>query len=168
MASQSASISVGVFLANTSIKHGAAGAVITTGALSQASPYSGGSGVNKSPTGSLLRSKLPHSSVNFGQVQKDGSVRIDPVWYRFLDFVANVQLGGPNAPTVADLNTATISTRDQAISAQTSVAAVGNQVNANAQALGAVVQVAQTNSLSGATQIPPVSYTPPKTKGYQP
>lgn len=165
MASQSASISIGLSLGNTSSKHGAAGAIVTTGVLNQANPYSGGNNV---PGNSGRRVPLPHPSIFFGQVDSQGRVTIDPVWYRLLDFVCNVQNGGPSAPTITDLSTATVSTKDQAIQAQTDVASVSQQVSANAQSLGAVVQVAKNNSLSGATQIPDVSYSPPNRKGPQP
>lgn len=166
MTSRSAVISVGLSIANTTAKHGVASAVLTTGALEYANPYSGGTTVTTDT--SLLRTKLPLAELPLGRVAKDGSVLIDPTWYRFLDFVSNVQLGGPTAPTIADLSTATVSTRTQAIAAQTAVASVSQQVNSNAQTLGAVVQVAQTSSLPGAAQIPPVVYTEPNRKGVQP
>jgi hypothetical protein len=162
MASQSASISVGLSMGAMSSKHGAAGAIVTTGVLNQASPYSGGNNV---PGNSGRRVPLPHPSTFFGAVDAQGRVTIDPVWYRLLDFVCNVQNGGPSAPTITDLSTATVSTRDQAIQAQTDVASVGQQVTANAASLGAVVQVAQNNSLTGAGQIPPVAYSKPNSRG---
>lgn len=165
MASRSASISIGLSLAGTSSKNGAAGAIVTTGVLSQAAPYSGGNNV---PGNSGRRVPLPHPSTFFGTVDELGRVTIDPVWYQLLNFVCNVQNGGPSAPTITDVSTATVSTREQAIQAQTDVAAVSQQVTANAQSLGAVVQVAQNNSLSGATQIPPVAFSRPITRGVQP
>ena len=167
MASESASISLGVVLGNTSMKHGSASAAMITGALEDAQPYSGGSGVVQSSDGENLRSKLPRAEVPLGTLSQDGkTVFINPYWYRFFDFVANVQLGGPDAPTVTDLSSATISTRQQAIDATTAVASVSTQVDANAQALAATVQVAQSNALSGASQIPPVVFTA-STKGQE-
>jgi hypothetical protein len=167
MASESASISIGIVLGNTSIKRGKSFAQITTGTLETANPYSGGNSV--STDASLLRTELPKANVPFGMLQKDGkTVLISPTWYRFFDFICNVQLGGPQAPTIADLSTATISTKTQAIAAQTSVADVSQQVNANAQALGAVVQVTQVSSLPGSNQIPPVVYSTPTRRGVQP
>lgn len=168
MASQSASISIGLSLANTSIRRGSAGAIVTTGVLNQAAPYSGGNNV---PGNSGRKVPLPQASYPFGTVTYQGQVlpvTIDPVWHRCLDFFLNHQLGGPSAPTVPQLSTATVSTRDQAIQAQTDVAAVSQQVTTNAASLGAVVQVAQNNDLSGAKQIPPVAYSRPNAKGPQP
>jgi hypothetical protein len=158
MASQSGSIVIGLVLSGTSAKHGFASTVLTAGALESANAYAGGSSV--STDASLLRTKLPRAEVPFGTVQKDGTVLISTPWYRFFDFISNVQLGGPNAPTVADLSTATVSTKTQAIAAQTAVASVSQQVNANAQALGAAIQVTQVSALPGSNQIPPVVYTP--------
>jgi hypothetical protein len=165
MASQSASISIGLSLGNTSSKHGAAGAIVTTGVLNQANPYSGGNSVTGN-TG--RRVPLPKASIPFGTVNAQGQVIVDPAWYQAFDFFFNKQAGGPSAPSVADLSAATISTKDQAIQAQTAVASVSQQVTANAASLGAVVQVAQNNALSGASQIPPVSYSEPNRKGPQP
>jgi hypothetical protein len=95
-------------------------------------------------------------------------VIVDPAWYQAFDFYFNKQAGGPSAPSVTELSAATISVKTQAIQAQTAVAAVSQQVSANAQSLGAVVQVAQNNDLSGSTQIPPVFYSKPNSNGYQP
>lgn len=165
MASQSASISLGLALSNSASKHGKSTATITTGALEGANPYSGGTTV----TGNTGRKvPLPQASVPIGKVDAQGNVMIDPVWHKCLDFFFNQQLGGPSAPSIADLSTVAVSTREQAIKAQTDVAAVSQQVVANAESLGAVVQVAQNNSLSGASQIPPVSYSKPISRGPQP
>lgn len=165
MASQSAGISVGISLATAASKHGRSTATITTGALEGANPYSGGNSISGN---SGRKVPLPHPSIFMGTVDAQGRVSIDPVWYRALDFFLNHQLGGPGAPSIADLSTATVSTREQAIQAQTDVASVSQQVIANAASLGAVVQVAQNNDLSGATQIPPVAYSKPNSRGPQP
>lgn len=165
MASQSAGISVGVSLANTSLKRGRASAAITTGVIETANPYSGGTTV---PGNSGRKVSLPPSSIPIGTVDSQGRVTIDPVWYRTFDFFFNHQLGGPSAPSIADLSTATVSTRAQAIQAQTDAASVGQQVNVNAQSLAVVVQVAQNNNLNGAAQIPAVAYSRTNPRGFQP
>lgn len=165
MASQSAGISIGLSLANTAAKHGRSTATITTGALEGANPYSGGNSVTGN-TG--RRVPLPNASIPFGTVNAQGQVIVEPSWYQAFDFFFNKQLGGPSAPSIAELSTATVSTRDQAIQAQTDVASVSQQVTTNAASLGAVVQVAQNNSLTGASQIPPVAYSRPNSKGPQP
>lgn len=156
---------MGLSLANTSSKHGVSAAIVTTGVLSAANPYSGGTDV---PGNNGRKVPLPQASVPLGTVNAQGQVIIDPVWYRSLDFFFNHQLGGPSAPSIADLSTATISTRTQAIQAQADVASVTQQVTANAQSLGVVVQVAENNNLSGAAQIPPVIFSRPNTRGPQP
>lgn len=157
MASQTASISLGIVLANTSKKAGKASCMIFSGALQQPQPYSGGSGVVQSSTSSI-KVQIPHISQVFGKVNADGTVTVGKDWYRFMhDFF--IKMGGPQGASIDDLSSTVVDTRSQAITAQTAVSSVSQQVVANAQALGAVVQVAQTNSLAGANQIPPVVYS---------
>lgn len=157
MASQTASISIGVVLANSSRKNGSATATITTGALQQPQNYSGGTGVAKSAGN--IKLQMPQT-LTIGTLAEDGkTVNLTPIWFKFLSLLFNERLGGPQGASIPDLSTSVVTTRAQAVTATNAVALVGQQVNANAQSLGAVVQVAQTNSLSGATQIPPVVYS---------
>jgi hypothetical protein len=158
MTSRAASISLGVVLGNTSKKGGAASAQIVAGALEQPQPYSGGTGIQQSANTANQKLQLPTSQF-IGTVEKDGRVRINPDWFRFLHDQFEQRLGGAQGDSIADISTTVVDTRAQAITAQNGVAAVTQQVNANAQALAATVQVAQTNSLAGASQIPPVVYS---------
>lgn len=162
MATRSAIISCGFTQSGTSSKAGSAAAVMECGATQAANQYAGGSGLISSD---VAAGTLPKAHVSFGRVRSDGTVEVDPVWYRFLDYVVNTQLGGPTGPTLSDITDTVSSTRSSAIDAQNAVSVVAQTVNANADTLAATVQVAQTNSLTGATQIPKVTYT---TKGVQP
>ena len=157
MATETATISCGFTQSGMSKKAGSATAVVQAGALESANQYAGGSGLLSA---TLNKGRLRSASLPFGRAQPDGSVMVDPVWYRFLDYIVNTQLGGPTGPTLGDLTATVDSTRSSAIAAQTSVSQVAQTVNANASALAATVQVAQTSALPGATQIPPVVYTP--------
>lgn len=161
MATETASISIGIVLGNTSKKGGVASAQIVTGVLEQPQPYSGGTGVQQSASAANQKLQLP-SSQYIGTVQADGRVLISADWFRFLHDMFEQRLGGTQGDSIPDLSTTVISTRTQAIAATNGVAAVSQQVDANAQSLAATVQVAQNNSLAGAKQIPPVIYNVPK------
>lgn len=166
MATETASISIGVSLSTTAKKGGTAGCVMVTGSLVQPQPYSGGSGVIAS-SNSNIKIEIPHVSQFFGKVNADGTVSIGKDWYRFFHDFFN-KMGGPQGASISDLSSTVVDTRAQAISATTAVASVSQQVVANAQSLGAVVQVAQNNSLAGATQIPPVVYSNSSSKNQLP
>ncbi|GAC1664565.1 MAG: hypothetical protein PVS3B2_00370 [Candidatus Dormibacteraceae bacterium] len=156
MATESAVISCGFTQSGASKKAGSATAVVQAGATQSANQYAGGSGLISSD---VAAGALPKAHIPFGRVRPDGTVEVDPVWYRFLDYVVNTQLGGPTGPTLGDISDTVESTRSSAINAQNAVSVVAQTVNANASALAATVQVAQTNNLSGAKQIPAISYT---------
>lgn len=161
MATETASISLGIVLGNTSKKSATATAQIIAGALEQPQPYSGGTGVQQSANSANQKLQLPTSQF-IGTVEKDGRVRINPDWFRFLHDQFEQRLGGTQGDSIPDLSSTVVDTRAQAIDAVTGVAAVTQQVNANAQALAATVQVAQNNSLAGSSQIPPVVYSAQK------
>jgi hypothetical protein len=97
-----------------------------------------------------LKSWLPHRSVPV--VQKDGTMT--DAWYRFFDFLANVKLGGPAASTLPDVASAVVTVQEQAATVAQSTAGLEQQVAQNAESLGATVEVARNNSLTGATAIP--------------
>ena len=158
MASETASIQIGITFGNVSKKGGIASAQIITAALEQPQPYSGGTGIQQSANAANQKLQLP-SSQYIGTVQPDGRVLISPDWFRFLHDLFEERLGGAQGDSIPDISTAVVSTRDQAIAATNGVSSVTQQVNANAQTLAATVQVAQNNSLTGATQIPPVVYS---------
>ncbi len=157
MATETAVISIGFTQSGVAKKAATATANLQCGALESANNYAGGSGLISS---NVAKTRLPQAQLPLGRVQPDGTVLMDPTWYRFLDYIANVQLGGITGPTLGDISTTVDSTRSSAIAAQTSVSQVAQTVNANASTLAATVQVAQTSALPGATQIPPVAYTP--------
>jgi hypothetical protein len=159
MPSQTASISLGVTLGNTSKKGGAAIAQIFAGTIEQPQPYSGGTGIQQSAGSANQKLQLP-TTMTIGKTMPDGTVQIDPNWWRFLHDLFEQRLGGSQGDSIPDITTTVVDTRAQAITAQSSVSAVAQQVDANAQALAATVQVAQNNSLTGSKQIPPVVYSP--------
>jgi hypothetical protein len=97
-----------------------------------------------------LKSWLPHRSVPV--VQKDGTMT--DAWYRFFDFLANVKIGGPAASTLPDVASAVVTVQEQAATVAQSAAGLEQQVAQNAESLGATVEVARNNSLTGANSIP--------------
>lgn len=161
MATETASISIGVVLGNTSKKGGAATAQIVTAALEQPQPYSGGVGINVSSESAKEQLQIPQS-MTVGTLPDGTPVTMSPEWFRFWSVMFNQRLGGPQGDSIPDITTTVVSTRTQAIAATNGVAAVSQQVDANAQSLAATVQVAKNNSLAGAAQIPPVIYSPQK------
>ncbi len=156
MASETATLSCGFTQSGTSKKAGTAMAVVQCGATQAANQYAGGSGLISTEAAA---GSLPKANVPFGRVRPDGTVEVDPVWYRLLDYVINTQLGGPTGPKMSDITATVDSTRTSAIAAQNAVSVVSQTVNANATTLAAAVQVSQTAALPGASQIPPVTYT---------
>lgn len=110
------------------------------------------SGVSNGTNTTNLKSWLPSARVPV--VTSTGIMT--PEWYRFLQYLVEVVLGGASAPTVADVVTAVTTTTEGAVAATQAAQAVSQQADANAQALAAAVQVVQTASLPGASQIPPV------------
>lgn len=92
--------------------------------------------------------------------QQNGQWLCDPTWYRFFQYVAEIKLGGVNAPSIPAVASATTAIAETAASAQTQVSAVIQQGQTNAEALAAARQVLQDNSLAGADQIPPVQLSP--------
>lgn len=157
MATETASISVGVVMGCTTKKGATATAQIVAGALDQPQPYSGGTGIQQSASAANQKLQLPTTMI-IGYV--DGKpVQMNPDWFRFLHDLFIERMGGPQGDSIPDISTTVVDTRAQAISATNGVAAVTQQVNANAQSLAATVQVAQNNSLAGSSQIPPVVYS---------
>jgi hypothetical protein len=114
--------------------------------------FSNSGGINPTANLTNLKSWLPGARVKV--VTSDGVMT--PEWYRFIQYLVEVVLGGAAAPTVADVVSAVTTTTEGAVAATQAAQAVSQQADANAQALAAAVQVVQTAGLSGATQIPPV------------
>lgn len=156
MASQSAIISIGFSRSVTAAKGGAGSASLQCGALQYANAYLGGSGLIARPRATY---KLPSAQVPFARLPDGTPLYLERSWYDALNYVCNTQLGGITGPSLSDITTTVDSTRSSAIDAQNAVSVVAQTVNANADTLAATVQVAQTNSLSGSTQIPPVTFT---------
>ena len=86
-----------------------------------------------------------------------GGMVMDATWYRFFDHVANVRLGGADAPSVPDLVASAIETQATVATTSASLATVATQTQTNAEVLAVVSEVASVNALTGADQIPPVS-----------
>jgi hypothetical protein len=121
--------------------------------------FSQGGGVDTSINATTNKTVMPPPN----EPLTDAQGRINPSWYRFLEYMFNKKLGGAAGPSMADL-TATVESSQQAVT-QTieKVTAVSEAVTQNAQVLQATVEVAQNNSLSGSSNIPaPRTYTSEK------
>lgn len=94
----------------------------------------------------------------------DDSGRMTSEWYRFMNYLCTTVLGGPNGSTVADIASAVVTSSATVAAATQATTSLTQQADANAQAIAAAVQVLQTASLPGSTQIPPVQLT---NKGFQ-
>lgn len=119
------------------------------------------SGVSVSDQSKLI-AWLPSAQQAMGWVTIDGKrhrVEWEPVVYKFLQFVANVKLGGPNAATLPDVILSVDTSIENAAEAVSQVNAVAQQAQANAEALAATVDVIRTDGIPGADQIPDVVLT---------
>ena len=103
---------------------------------------------------------LPSAQTPLGQVRPDGRVTIDPAWYRALQHLFEIRLGGRSAPSLPDVVTTVETTQAAAVQSGQQVTALTLQSQANAESLSVVRQVAQNNGLAGADQIPPVVLSP--------
>lgn len=143
-------------------KHGKAPFVVSLGVNATAAPYGSGSSVAVSNS-TNKKVTLPTSRVPIAYVEINGQrlpCYIDErTWWAYLHDLDERRLGGPTAATVPDLETNVVATKEQAVAASATVANVSQQVDANAQSLAAVKEVAVSNSLSGASAIPPVQLT---------
>lgn len=135
----------------------------TTGAVSYL-PLRAVSGVFQTGVGATTRQNdvqwLPGAQTPIGRVRPDGLVTIDPVWYRALQHIFEVRLGGRAAPTLPDVITTVETTQAAAVQSGQQVSALTQQSQANAESLSVVRQVVQNNSLTGSDQIPPVVLNP--------
>lgn len=102
-----------------------------------------------------LRKLFPRQSQKV--VSADGSMAIE--WYRFLDYLVNTFLGGPDAPTMGDVIAEIERQIEGARLLEARTLAIAQQAQANAESLSATVQVIQNNALTGAAQIPPPQTT---------
>lgn len=93
-------------------------------------------------------------SVNAPLTDEQG--RITPAWNQFINYLIETVLGGSNFATLPDIANFATTSQVESIANNAIVQALKAQGTANAQALAAVVQVAQVAALPGATQIPPV------------
>lgn len=106
-----------------------------------------------------LRAWLPPAMVPIGYVKGDRNIPVmvdTQSWYKFIDYLVNVVLGGINASTLADVTTASELASLRSAITEASVAIIAQQTQANSDALAAAVQVAQDADLPGADNIPPV------------
>lgn len=117
-------------------------------------------GVSPSTDQTNLKAWLPSRHIKVLNV--DGTMS-DP-WYRFFHYLANIKLGGPNSATLPDIETTVTTAQSQAATVAATTAGLTQQVAQNAESLAATVEVAESNALAGATQIPRVQ----RTSGIQP
>jgi hypothetical protein len=103
---------------------------------------------------------LPSAQTPIGRAKPDGSVVMDPAWYRAFQHLFEVKLGGRAAPSLPDVVTTVESTQAAAVQNGQQVGALTQQSQANAESLNVVRQVVQNNALTGASQIPPVVLNP--------
>lgn len=100
---------------------------------------------------------LPPVNHPIGSVQGT-KVMIDPAWWRFFRFVADVKLGGPNGATLPEV----VSTVESGIADSTAVAAtveaVSQVVNNNALALKTTVEANIDFGIPGADQTVVIRY----------
>lgn len=118
-------------------------------------------GITPSANTANLKTLFPDQSV---PIDTAGTL-MNPTWYRFFRYLVYTVLGGPQASTLPDVATALTYSETQALIGAALTAGLAQQAIANAQALAAVVQVAQMAALPGAPQIPPVVLAPPETGG---
>lgn len=122
-------------------------------------PFSSAGEIPASRNLAALKTWLPPSEIPIGYLNNDRTkpVIIDAqTWYAFLNYFVNTFIGGPSAPTLADVTSAVTTASAQSAASAAQVTVVQQAVAANAESLGAVVEVAQANDLQGASQIPPV------------
>lgn len=103
---------------------------------------------------------LPSAQTPIGRAKPDGTVVMDPAWYRALQHLFEIRLGGRAAPSLPDVITTVETTQAAAVQSSQQVTALTQQSQANAESLAVVRQVAQNNGLTGADQIPPVVLSP--------
>ena len=103
---------------------------------------------------------LPSAQTPIGRAKPDGSVVMDPAWYRAFQHLFEVKLGGRAAPSLPDVVTTVESTQAAAVQSGQQVGALTQQSQANAESLNVARQVLQNNALPGAAQIPPVVLSP--------
>ena len=161
MSSATSAIALGVRLTAFGGRVGSGTATLKAGAQASGLPRANSDNISGSrPAG--LKSYLPSQTVPFGfvEVMEGGKMTRKPVlvdaatWYKFLTYFVDVYLGGLSGPTLQSVADDVIATKQAASAATEQAQAVTQQVNANAEALKATVEVVQSNSLSGAAQIP--------------
>lgn len=106
---------------------------------------------------------LPNAQNPVGWVMVGGQklpVQFDPVFYRALQHLFEVKLGGRAAPSLPDVITTVETTQAAAVQSGQQVSALTQQSQANAESLNVVRQVVQNNALTGSDQIPPVVLNP--------
>ena len=103
---------------------------------------------------------LPSAQTPIGRAKPDGSVVMDPAWYRAFQHLFEIKIGGRFAPSLPDVVTTVESTQAAAVQSEQQVGALTQQSQANAESLNVARQVLQNNALPGAAQIPPVVMSP--------
>jgi hypothetical protein len=109
-----------------------------------------------------LKTWLPPAQQPIGYLDNDRSkpVFVDTqTWYAFINYLVNVVIGGPSAPTLPAMSAAVSEVASNSATVAANAAAVAQQAQANAEALAATVEVVKANSLTGSGNIPPVQQT---------
>jgi hypothetical protein len=94
-----------------------------------------------------------------------GGYRWNPDVYKALQWVFEEALGGINAPTLPEVRTTVTQTQTEVIATQSYATAVGAYAQGVAATATATAQVAQSNSLAGATSIPDAPEPPERFPG---
>lgn len=97
---------------------------------------------------------LPPARVPIGTVQPDGTVMIDPQWYRGLVEVFERRLGGVNGQTVTDVGLNATNAIAAVSDLAPTVSLVTQQTNALTSTAAATKAVLVQNDQSGADDIP--------------
>jgi hypothetical protein len=87
------------------------------------------------------------------------------VFFQFIREIAEVRLGGVNGTTVPQVQTTVAQTQTEVIATQSYATAVGAYAQGVAATATATAQVAQSNSLAGATSIPDAPEPPERFPG---
>ena len=125
--------------------------------------FSDANGISTQNNATSAKAMLPGPRTPLGYVNGDRRqpVYIDEAtWYRLIDYIVNIKLGGVTAPTLTDVSSSITAVQDATTSIVSSVVSITEQTTNNAAALDTVKEVVQTAALPGATQIPPVQRSP--------
>lgn len=120
-------------------------------------------GVSETVRGKQLQ-WLPSAQTPLGYVIVNGKrlpVMMDErTWYRAMDHLFEIKLGGRFAPSLPDVTATVETTQAAAVQSGQQVVALTQQTQANAEVLSVAREVIVNNALVGAAQIPRVVLSP--------